>query len=87
MDPSPDVLDTLGWVHLKRGETQAAVAAFREAIAARPDSASIRYRLGMALDRSGESEEAREMLRTALGTGNFPEAEEAKRELARLERP
>lgn len=85
--PSPDVLDTLGWVHLKRGETQAAVAAFREAIAARPDSASIRYRLGMALDQAGQAEEAREMLRTALGAGDFPEADDAKRELARLERP
>ena len=49
LDPSPEVLDTLGWVQLKRGETSAAVATLEEAVEARADSPSIRYRLGVAL--------------------------------------
>ena len=45
LDPSPDVLDTLGWVYLKRGESAEAVKAFEQAVEKRPDSASMRYRL------------------------------------------
>ena len=58
-----------------------------EAIKARPDSASIRYRLATALQGSGDSERAAELLRQALATGTFPEAEDARRQLAKLERP
>jgi tetratricopeptide (TPR) repeat protein len=87
IDPSADVLDTLGWVHLKRGESQAAVTTFEEALQARPESASIRYRLGVALGQAGNADRAREMLQGALDAGAFPEAEEARRELAQLGRP
>jgi tetratricopeptide (TPR) repeat protein len=86
IDGSPAILDTLGWVHLKRGETQAAVTIFQEALEAEPDSASIRYRLGVALGQAGNADDAREMLQGALDTGVFPEAEDARRELAQLDR-
>jgi len=85
LDPSADVMDTLGWVHLKRGETQDAVQDFEQALAKRPDSPSIRYRLGMALTKAGDKARAREMLQAALATGAFPEAEAARRDLAQLE--
>jgi Flp pilus assembly protein TadD len=87
IDPSPDILDTLGYVHLKRGEPSAAVAALELAVEGRSDSPSIRYRLGTALGRAGDSERARKMLQIALEAGAFPEAEAARRELARLEQP
>jgi tetratricopeptide (TPR) repeat protein len=86
IDGSPEILDTLGWVHLKRGETQAAVTTFEEALQAQPDSASIRYRLGVALGQAGNAAGAREMLQGALDAGAFPEAEDARRELAQLDR-
>jgi tetratricopeptide (TPR) repeat protein len=87
IDPSPDILDTLGYVHLKRGEPSAAVAALELAVEGQSDSPSIRYRLGTALGRAGDSERARKMLQIALEAGAFPEAEAARRELARLEQP
>jgi tetratricopeptide (TPR) repeat protein len=87
IDPSPDMLDTLGYVHLKRDEPSAAVAALELALEGRSDSPSIRYRLGTALGRAGDTERARKMLQIALEAGAFPEAEAARRELARLEQP
>jgi tetratricopeptide (TPR) repeat protein len=87
LDPSPDVLDTLGWVRFKRGEMSAAVAALEQAVEARSDAPSIRYRLGLALNKAGDSERAREMLQAAIAAGAFPEAADARRELARLEQP
>jgi tetratricopeptide (TPR) repeat protein len=87
IDPSPDILDTLGYVHLKRGESTAAVAALEMAVDAKADSPSIRYRLATALDQAGDSQRAREMLQIALQSDAFPEAEAARRDLARLESP
>jgi tetratricopeptide (TPR) repeat protein len=84
--PSPEILDTLGWVHFKRGENQQAVALLEKAAAKRPDSPSIRYRLGAALSKAGDEQRARQMLQEALAAGSFPEADEAGRELARLDR-
>jgi tetratricopeptide (TPR) repeat protein len=84
--PSPEILDTLGWVHFKRGEFGQAVTVLEMAVAKRPESPSTRYRLAVALHAAGEDERAREELRTALAAGDFPEAEEARRELTRLDR-
>jgi tetratricopeptide (TPR) repeat protein len=87
LDPSPDVLDTLGWVHFKRGELSAAVATLEQAVEARSTSPSIRYRLGIALRKAGDSDRAKEMLQAAIASGAFPEAADARRELAQLEQP
>jgi len=84
IDASSDILDTLGYVHLKRGESAAAVAALELAVESGGDSPSIRYRLATALDQAGDAERAREMLQIALDTGSFPEADAARRDLARL---
>ena len=85
LDPTPDVLDTLGWVYLKRGQSSEAVKAFEQAVEKRSDSPSMRYRLAVALAQAGNPQRAREMFQTALATGAFPEAEDARRELAQLE--
>jgi tetratricopeptide (TPR) repeat protein len=84
--PAPEVLDTLGWVYYQRGEMNEAVAALEQAAAGRPDSASIRYRLALAVGKAGEEERSRVLLEGALAAGTFPEAEEARQELARLDR-
>jgi len=86
LDPSPDFLDTLGWVRFRRGELTAAVDALEEAVSSRAESPSIRYRLGMALSKLGDKERAKEMLEAAIEAGSFPEAADARRELAELEK-
>jgi len=85
LDPSPDILDTLGWVLIKRGEGAAAVSVLEKAHKGQPDSPSIRYRLGTALAMAGDADRAREMLESALDAEEFEEADEARRELAKLE--
>jgi Flp pilus assembly protein TadD len=87
IDPQPAVLDTLGYVHLQRGEGEQAAAAFRRSLAADPKEPSVRYRLGLALLQLGDSEGARAAFQQALGAGPFPESEAAERELARLAQP
>src|SRR5262249_23888715 len=84
VDPSAEVLAPVGFVRMQRGETAAAVTVLEQAVQAPGSTPSIRYRLGIALSQSGDTARAKEMLRTAIGTGSFPEAEDAKRELARL---
>ena len=84
LDDSPAILDTLGWVHLKRGETGEAIAALEQAVAALPDVPSVRYRLGIALSKDGRTQLATETLRAALDAGSFPEVDAARQELAQL---
>jgi len=86
LDPSPDILDTLGAVHMKRGEAAAAVAVLENAYEQRPDSPYLRLHLGTALAMAGDTGRARELLQSALDTEGFPEAETARRELAKLDR-
>jgi tetratricopeptide (TPR) repeat protein len=85
LNPGPDILDTLGFVHMKRGEFSAAVAILEKAVANDEVSPSIRYRLGTALTQTGDTERAKEMLSSALEAGPFPEADEARRQLAQLD--
>ncbi|MFP8880197.1 MAG: tetratricopeptide repeat protein [Myxococcota bacterium] len=85
LNPEPDILDTLGFVYMKRGESSAAVAVLEKAIASDEPSPSIRYRLGTALSQTGDTQRARKMLSDALEAGPFPEADEARRQLAQLD--
>jgi len=80
----PDTLDTLGWVQFKRGNVEAAAKAFAQALELRPESSSVRYRLALAQAARGESKAAVANLNQAL-LSDFPEAEAARAELARLE--
>ena len=84
LEPRPDVLDTLGWVQLKRGEVEAAIAAFQKALAAQPGLSTARYHLGLALVQRGDEDAARQAFRAALDSGPFPESEAARKELERL---
>jgi len=83
--PGPEVLDTLGFVRLARGENDAAAAAFQKALALQPDYATARYHLGLALAQKGDRNAARDAFRNALGHAPFPEAEQARSELAKLD--
>ena len=83
--PDADTIDTLGWVQYKRGAIDEAIESFKKALELRPDSASIRYRLGVALSKAGSDKQARAALEQAIGGSTFPELDDAKAELARLE--
>ncbi|CAG0971322.1 hypothetical protein MYXO_01319 [Myxococcaceae bacterium] len=87
INPSADVLDTLGFVRMKRGDAAAAIADFERALRLRPKDPTIRYHLGLALAQSGDRDRAMATLREALALGPFPDAEAAKQEIARLEQP
>ena len=87
MDPQPAVLDTLGYVHLQRGEIEQAVATLQRSLEGNPNAPSVRYRLGLALVKAGDSEGARAAFQAALDGGSFPESEAAQRELTRLVEP
>jgi tetratricopeptide (TPR) repeat protein len=81
----PALLDTHGWVMLKRGEVSAALAELTTAAASAPDSRVIRYHLGIAQLKAGLSEEARVSLQSALqGEASFAGAEEARLVLGQL---
>lgn len=85
----PEVVDTLGFVYLQKGLTDAAIDRFRYALElAAPGAGSLptlRYHLGLALAAAGRSQEAAEAFEAALAAGgDFPEAEAARRELDRV---
>ncbi len=83
--PNADTFDTLGWVQVKNGSIEAAVNTFTKALEMRPESPSIRYRLGVALSKNGDAVLARSELEAAIEGGNFPERDAAQAELARLQ--
>jgi len=82
--PTAETLDTLGYVHLKRGESERAAQAFRRALEQKPDAAVTSYHLGLALKAEGDREGARAAFQKALGRGSFPERGMAESELAEL---
>lgn len=65
-DSSPDVLDTLGWVYLKKNMTESSVKIFGELTSRYPNSATYRYHLGMALLQKGDRTKAKAELTAAL---------------------
>ena len=85
--PTAEVIDTLGFVKLKRGESESAVSLFEEALGLRPKDPTIRYHLGLALLQAGDRERALGALREALASGPFPDAEAAREQIARLQQP
>jgi Flp pilus assembly protein TadD len=79
----PLYLDTLGWAHYRLGNYVQAVEVLTRAVQRGPDSALVRFHLGMALHRAGESLQAREHLQKAMeGKLAGPESEEARQILA-----
>ena len=89
-------IDTLGWVYYKKSLYTAAVEQLRKAVSINesdararnvPASASYHYHLGMALKETGNKDEARRELQTAIKLGEkapFAEIEDAKKALATL---
>ncbi len=66
MPNSPDVMDTLGWIYLKKNLSDDAVRTFKELVVASPNSASYHYHYGMALLQKGDKPSAKRELETAM---------------------
>ena len=82
---SPEVADTLGWIHLRHGDPKRGLELIRQAATYAPHNAEIRYHLAVALHKNARDEEAHKELERLLGSRNeFPQQEEAKRLLAEL---
>jgi len=82
-----EALEMLGWAHLEREQFGEATKAFQRALEVDPTSVGARYRLGLTLTRTGDSEGAREAFRKVLESGKAPEADLARDALAQLESP
>ena len=59
--------DTLGWIYNREGNFKAAVPLLEEAAARLPDSALVRYHLGMSYIGDGQIAKATAQLKQALG--------------------
>jgi tetratricopeptide (TPR) repeat protein len=80
-----NLLDTNGWVHFKRAEYTEALPVLERAVAHIPDSRQIRYHLGMAELRVGQTDRARTELEAAVaGEARFVGSDEARAALAAL---
>lgn len=82
---SPIVLDTLGWLLVRKGDAKKALPLLRDASLRESQNAEIRYHLAVVLERLGRVSEAKRELRQALASGiKFEGHEEAKAMLGRL---
>ncbi|WP_198118132.1 XrtA/PEP-CTERM system TPR-repeat protein PrsT [Massilia rhizosphaerae] len=81
----PDVMDTLGWILVGKGDAARAVTVLRDARALAPKARDIRYHLAAALAASGDKDGARKELDGLLaGDMRFAQAEDARKLMARL---
>jgi cellulose synthase operon protein C len=62
----PQFQDTIGWAEYTRGDFQKSLAILESAEAKLPNSASLRYHLGMSYLATGASEKASEQLKAAF---------------------
>jgi cellulose synthase operon protein C len=79
-------LDTLGWLHYRKGEYAVAAAYLERAVNLETERPDLRYHLGMALYHSGQKERAAiELRRAAVEGADYQGIEEAKATLVQLE--
>jgi tetratricopeptide (TPR) repeat protein len=84
--PNAYFLDTLGWVHLKLGNSGQALHFIQLAAAKAPDHPVVNYHLGLAYYKAGQTAEAKTHLQKALASPKpFPGLDEAKSVLAQLQ--
>jgi tetratricopeptide (TPR) repeat protein len=79
---NPSFLDTLGWLHLKRGSLEEALPLLRKAYDQVPQAPNYQYHLGVALLNGGQAREGAELIRSALDSQpNAEWATDAKKRL------
>jgi tetratricopeptide (TPR) repeat protein len=79
----PSALDTVGWVHYRLGDKDAALQFLRKAHESLPEDPAVTYHLAQVLADLGQTGEARELLTALLArTQDFPELTLARELLA-----
>lgn len=79
------ILDTYGWQLTLAGQAQRGLPLLREALAANPENAEIRWHLASALDKAGEKNEALKELDRLLTSGmEFSQQDQARALLRQL---
>ena len=82
---NPYFLDTLGWVHYRRGDRNQAAIFPRRAVENAPDMSQFRYHLGVVYYESGQADLARKELEKAVADGaEYPELADARALLGKL---
>ena len=87
---SPQVADTMGWALYEKGAYDSAIGQFQEALklaqrAKSPDNPTVHFHLGMAYEKVGEPDLARQHLRRVLRINPaYSRGEDVKRMLAKL---
>jgi len=82
------LLDTHGWVRVKRGEYAEALPVLERAAERAPEQKQIRYHLAVAELHTGQKDRARMNLQSALsGPAKFPWSDDARQTLAQLGNP
>jgi tetratricopeptide (TPR) repeat protein len=90
MPDSPSAADTLGWVFYQKGACQSAIDLFQEALKLgeknkAPDDATVHYHLGLAYEKTGKNDLARQQLERVLKIDpNYSQAADVKKQLAQL---
>jgi tetratricopeptide (TPR) repeat protein len=81
----PNIQDTLGWVHYKKGTYKAAIEILSDCVRKEAKNATYRYHLGMSYYKNGDRQKAKASLEEAIKLNpSFPGIEEAKQTLAKL---
>jgi tetratricopeptide (TPR) repeat protein len=80
----PDAFETLGRLQLQRGDAERAARTLGRSVELRPNAPSTQYWLALALSATGDTEGARAALNAALESDQFPERDDARTQLARL---
>jgi putative PEP-CTERM system TPR-repeat lipoprotein len=82
---SADIADTLGWLHVQKGDVAKGVDILAKAHAMAPGRGDITYRYAAALDKKGDKTEAKVVLKKALsGQASFNERPQAEALLKQL---
>lgn len=80
------VVDTLGYVLLKKGKNEEAFKVLKKAVELVPADPAVLYHFALACEKTGKKPMAIENLRKALGMKDFKDAGAAKRLLSELEK-
>ena len=66
LSDDPGVMDTLGWIYYKKGLIDSAISELRSSAEKMPDNAIVRYHLGLAYAKKGDTTLAKKELQAAL---------------------